>query len=351
MITANLIIDVLIGEAALLSGCILTFVVHGCWLWWYRRWSRPRLAKARSVLAFGLGSPSLPTLQLHLPQRLSAGLQVRLLVDLARNLHGFGRHRLSEMAYELGLIERAERRCLSRFWWRRLEGARHLTVTEAGEKVVPTLLRDRHPSVRAQAAEWAADHPTPEVIAGLLFLLNDDDVSSRFTVQDSLMRMGSVVVDPLVEYIWTHSGHAIEAALRVAAGLADPRFLAVALARCSDESPKVRALAANVVGAIGGINGTEVLMGILADADPRVRASAARALGKLTHWPAAPALIPLLRDRYWIVRREAGLALRALGAPGTLFLRRTLSDQDHFAADMARQVLDLPDTTEWSMAV
>jgi hypothetical protein len=33
-----------------------------------------------------------------------------------------------------------------------------------------------------------------------------------------------------------------------------------------------------------------------------------------------------------------------MGAPGILYLRRSLSDTDPFAADMAQQVLDLPST-------
>jgi hypothetical protein len=40
------------------------------------------------------------------------------------------------------------------------------------------------------------------------------------------------------------------------------------------------------------------------------------------------------------------LALRAVGSPGILFLRRSLSDYDAFAADMAKQVLDLPEMNE-----
>ena len=76
---------------------------------------------------------------------------------------------------------------------------------------------------------------------------------------------------------------------------------------------------------------------------PEVRAAAAQALGKLRHWPAAAALAALLRDRAWEVRRAAGFALRALGAPGLLFLRRSLQDTDRYAADMARHVLGLPD--------
>ena len=61
------------------------------------------------------------------------------------------------------------------------------------------------------------------------------------------------------------------------------------------------------------------------------------------YWQAGTLLAERLRDERWRVRREAGLALRALGAPGTLFLRRALKGDDRFAADMAQQVLDLPE--------
>jgi HEAT repeat protein len=88
----------------------------------------------------------------------------------------------------------------------------------------------------------------------------------------------------------------------------------------------------------------QALLDLLADEVPEVRAAAAHALGKLGHWPAVSHLAPLLRDRVWIVRRAAGLALLALGAPGLLYLRRYLSDTDPFAADMAQQALDLPST-------
>jgi HEAT repeat protein len=83
----------------------------------------------------------------------------------------------------------------------------------------------------------------------------------------------------------------------------------------------------------------------LDDHEQEVRTEAARALGALGHWPAASRLAAALRDPAWIVRRESALSLRALGAPGLLFLRRALCDKDEFAADMARQALDLPETT------
>jgi hypothetical protein len=63
----------------------------------------------------------------------------------------------------------------------------------------------------------------------------------------------------------------------------------------------------------------------------------------MRYWQAGPKLADCMRDRTWRVRREAALALRSIGAPGALFLRRALKSDDPFAADMAQQVMDLPE--------
>ena len=49
-------------------------------------------------------------------------------------------------------------------WWRRLRGVRLFTRVGGGEDVVPQLLADRHAEVRAAAATWASDHPSPALI-------------------------------------------------------------------------------------------------------------------------------------------------------------------------------------------
>jgi HEAT repeat protein len=182
-------------------------------------------------------------------------------------------------------------------------------------------------------------------------LLGDSHGLCRFAAQNALLSLGYLVIQPLASVLTSSTGRQAEAALEVAVGLAEWRFLKPALAFCQDMSPRMRARAATLLGALGGREGVEVLSGLLVDMAPEVRASAAQALGKLGYWPAVSILAPLLRDPAWVVRREAGLALRALGAPGILFLRRYLADQDGSAADMARQVLDLPETARPSVAL
>jgi HEAT repeat protein len=84
----------------------------------------------------------------------------------------------------------------------------------------------------------------------------------------------------------------------------------------------------------------------LKDREPRVRAAAAKAIGDLGDWPSAGTLDTLLQDPFWDVRREAGMALHALGGPGHLLLCSSLSDPNPDAVDTARLVLHLPDPAE-----
>nr|MBA2348214.1 HEAT repeat domain-containing protein [Solirubrobacterales bacterium] len=241
-----------------------------------------------------------------------------------------------------GLISRAERWCTSRRWWRRLRGVRLLGLLGRGDDVVPRLLHDANPDVRAEAAAWAAGSRSPAVVERLLELLEDPETLCRFAVKDSLLRLGEPVVDPLARRLPILEGVALREALTIAAALAEPRLRDPALALLGHRDPAVRALASDVVGRIGGVAAAERVAELLSDPDPAPRAAAARALGHLGHWRTAAQLTPLLRDPAWDVRRAAGVALRGLGAPGTLLLRRALADADPFAADMARQLLELP---------
>ncbi|HEX8213586.1 MAG TPA: HEAT repeat domain-containing protein [Longimicrobium sp.] len=331
--------------AALFVAALAFIAAHGVWLLLRRRWRAARLAEGRAVMAGVATAPALEPQAVRRLRALPPNIQSQLLVELTRNLGGSVRERVGVLARELGLLDHARRLSRSRFWWRRLRGLRLLTAFggDEAEAVLPHF-HDSHPAVRAQAAEWAGDHPSPAAVRALLEMLADPATLCRFAVQDSILRVGLAAAEPLAEHLARSSGCAAAPALEVAAALAQPEFAEPALRLCGDPDPEVRAQAAAVVGAVQAPECAVVLAGLLADPDARVRATAAAALGRIGHWPAAPAVAKLLRDPAFPVRRAAGLALRGLGSPGMLLLGRYRADTDPFAADMARQVLDLPDT-------
>jgi HEAT repeat protein len=341
-ISARLLPQLLIVEVVALVAMLAIIFGHALWLRRRTKHDGPRLNAARAALVSILNDPAgddrtLPTEI----ERLSSSKQIDLFAALASSLDGGQRATLTTLARDLGLIAHAERRCRSRFWWRRLHACRLLTLVGGGESVMPALLDDSHPDVRAQAATWAADHPEPAIVTTLLKRLVLPADGGRFAVEDSLLRLGPSAIEPLTDYLTTHNGCATEAALDVAIGLADSRLLRPALTLCRDTEPHVRALAAMLIGALGGEETVHELLDLLDDPADDVRAAAAEALGRLGYWPAAASLALRLRDRAWEVRRAAGLALRDFGEPGLLYLRRALTDSDPFAADMARQLLDL----------
>jgi HEAT repeat protein len=344
VISFTLLQHIVLVQGILLAIILGLFFAHGLWLAWYQQRYQPLLERAQATIGtVVLGDTVLPLTEYEWLRALPVRLQIRLFTHLAPSLSGAKKQQLTALARALGLLARAATRCHSQWWWRRLQGAHLFTLLGGGEHVVPVLLWDPAALVRAQAAEWTVEHPTPAVIKALLLLLGDAESLCRFAAQDALLRLGPLVAEPLVHLLSLPVGLGVETALEVAVGLADARFFSPALTLCHSATPDVRALAATLLGALGRREGVEVLTALLDDDVLEVRTAAAQALGKLRYWPAAPALATLLRDRAWDVRREVGLALRSLGPPGLLCLRRSLQDADRFAADMARHVLDLPD--------
>lgn len=329
-------------EALMLAGMVLVLLGAASRRSLRRRRLAPRIAKGRKVVGEHLAGREVSEAQRAELRALPTAIRIRLLADPGAALSGGGRERLTVLAGELGLLAWAERRCASRRWSRRLRGLRLLTVVGGGDDWVPILLSDANREVRAAAATWSADHPDPQSVGRLLGLLGDGEPLVRFMAKNALLRIGRASVGPLAYRLSRVSGRELEGALEVAIGLAEPRLATPALPLASDDSARVRALAATLTAAVGGAHAVATVEGLLGDPAPEVRAAAVEGLGKLGHWPSGPAIALALRDPAWEVRRQAALALRALGAPGLVLLRRTLMDEDRYARDMARQVLDLP---------
>lgn len=215
---------------------------------------------------------------------------------------------------------------------------------------MPPMLHDSSPYVRSQACLWAADHPSEKIVVELLRLLSDTALMCRFAAKDALHRIGTPVIEPAVKFLENASTEKALSVIEATIGIADPRLLKYALKLCKDGSIQARKLSATLLGAFGGEEAVTAISSLLDDTEAEVRATGAFALGQLAHWPAAPRLAKLLDDPSWQVRKEAGMGLFAMGAPGKLFIRRRASSGVGPGADMASQVLSLPETDAKSLA-
>lgn len=347
MIEERLLELVLAVLTVLVVLLLLAWSAHGLWKTWRRRVTEPAVERARTRLLHDLAEGLIDPETEAAVRSLSSGRQVLLLARVGRQIAGRQRSLLAQLARATGAYQRAEADCRSVSWSRRLRGAEALTLLGGGESAVTPLLRDRSVYVRAQAAEWAVEHPIPPVLEALLDLLDDPDPAARFAGADAVVRMGQDVAEAIAERLTraAHSDSAHDGTARlldVAAGIRDTSFIppALRLSRVSD--PRIRARAITLLGLVGGEDAVARAQELLNDETAEVRRAAVGALGNLGHWPAAPDVGGRLRDQSWEVRRKAGLALRAMGPPGELVLRRATKDDDRFAADMARLTLALP---------
>lgn len=344
MIPESVVTGIMIGEASLLLVSLVLFFSHGVWLHFHQNAEDRRVAAARERLARLLTRSTVDPEDVEVLKKAPRSVQVAVFLELAQSMTGTGKERLRFLAGQIGLLDRAKTFCNSRRWGRRLRGARLLARLDVSDPVVERLLRDPHPAVRAQAAEWGAAQPSMPVVLELLNMLADPATLARFAVQNALYRVGSLVVEPLARYLGTHDGEPADAGLKVAQALAGPRFLPAGMRFSTSSDPVLRCSAAHLLGAIGDASGAARLVQMLSDPISDVRAAAASGLGRMRYWQAASHLAAALRDSAWRVRRESGMALRAVGAPGVVLLRRAVRDRDRFAADMAQLVLDLPAT-------
>jgi len=335
---------VLAVETGLATGLVLlVLLAASAGEWWRRRRAR-HVAAARTVVARLLTSEAPAAADEATLRAVSAGVQEALVLEFGRAVRGISVERLRVLGHRLGITARAAERCASHFWWRRLQGARLLGALDHDCAALRARLDDRHPTVRAEVLHWAAGRADGQVIEALVARLVDPARLCRFTVRDSLLRVGQPAASALVQFLEREDSIALADALFVARGLAQPELVAPAIRLCGHPQPLVRARAIAVLGALGGDAAASVLLERLEDHEATVREAAARAIGEIGHWSGASALAERLEDTSFPVRRESAISLRRLGSVGLLVLRRAKHSSNPFAVDMATQVLDLPDS-------
>jgi hypothetical protein len=234
----------------------------------------------------------------------------------------------------------------SRFWWRRLEAARALSIigTTKDSAAVRDLLRDAHPAVQIAAAS-ALPRVADEALFGQVMddLFTMPKVTRNF-LTGVLRQRASAAGEPLAARIRAGaSPNELAAWIALAASLDDPRSLEASLVHIGHPSAAVRRTVSRTLGRFAGPDAARALAQLVKDADATVRAAAARSLGELGASGATPLLAPLLGDPVWQVRLHSALALAQLGERGRAALRVAREGSDRFARDMATMVSGLTD--------
>ena len=342
--TERLLLVALVAEAAVVLVCILAFLGHAAFRSARAHRFGSSLQRAQDVLRRVVLAEAPPQAGVDAMRSLPLDLAFQVLQEFGRSLEGRSLGRLEAVAVAAGLTRRAEQWCRSPRWWRRLRGVRVLVELEPDKSLLLPYLEDRHPAVRAAAADAVSRAPSSPGVQRLVDMLDDPDPMCRFSAKTALLRCGRAASRAVYAYLDAEEVPRPTDALEVAAAVADPSFLRPALrfTRAGSETP-TRRRATELLARTAGEAAAQRLVELLADPDSGVRARAAQGLADVGHWPAAPLLAHRLEDPSWDVRSAAALALRRLGPSGRIYLRQALRSPDAFAGDIARQVLALPE--------
>lgn len=253
---------------------------------------------------------------------------------------------LAEALRHEGWMQRALAQSHSRFWWRRLEAARALSLvgTPLDQQAVADLLRDEHPAVQVAAASAlprvADEAMLGRVVDGIFTLPR---VVRQYTT-GVLRQSGGLVGRTLAQRIAVGGGHyELAAWIELAAAVDAAAALLASVEHVDHESAVVRRAVAKALARHPGPEPARGLVRLLLDPDPSVRALAARGLGQHGSPASAPALAPLLSDPVWQVRLRAAISLAQLGERGRATLRTAREGTDKFSREMATMVAGLSD--------
>jgi hypothetical protein len=342
MTASRLVVLVLEVEAALLVITVAAILARALWSRRDERVREEHLLPARRLITRNLdGEQSLGD-DIAILRELSRAEQVRLYFDVAGNVGVGERAWLRSLARVIGLQDYAVRLTESHDWWKRLSGARLLTLLDAEPEMILPLLRDERSAVRVQVTQYIAQHPTPEGIDALMRLLSSNDPAARFAAKDALMRLGAEAAPTIISRLRNPQDPQMLPMMEIAAVTATHAYMDAAAANLDNPDPRVRRLVAKLLRNVGGPVAADYHVRILRDPAERLREVVVEAIGFLNHWTASPAVAKLLDDPASRVRLAAARALDCLGPTGELLLRRAKLKGSENASAAARRILDDP---------
>ena len=251
--------------------------------------------------------------------------------------------RLAEVARSTSWYGRVRGRAGSRLWWRRLQAARALRVvaTDEDRTLIEELLRDDVAAVRRAAVSCLRRVRSPSLAEAALDMCVREPRVLRDQILETLVRSRGEIVDALIRKLGAADREELRTALRLADLLGTPALLPYVLAHASAPDLEVRIAAARALSSYPHAASSEALSALLDDPAWQVRAQAAAALGEIGARETLQQLDHLMTDPNWWVRLRAALALRRLGREGVAILEARGPDDDRYAYEMARYVLEL----------
>ncbi len=177
-------------------------------------------------------------------------------------------------------------------------------------EAVPAIARvlDNRQLQRRYVAAWAlGEIGSADSVAPLLKALGDPQQEVRKAATRSLIKLPTLALQPLIEFLPTASDQAAAGAIRALGDIADPQAFAV------------------LAGLVASSNRAEVVL----------------ALGKLKDLRAEPLLIEALQDQDWLVRMYAAMALGAINAKAAVApLEVALDDEVNVVREWAARSLE-----------
>lgn len=177
------------------------------------------------------------------------------------------------------------------------------------------IMRLRHASAgeRAYSALVLGRMQVHEALPDILRLLADGNTEMRLAALRALELLGDPeAVEALVKALPAvkHTAWRLVWAALISCARPQPERL---LAHLSHPEPRVRAVAAAVLGEVGSPALLEKLVACVGDAEPEVRSKVAWALGRSGSLRAVSVLVQRTQDPVWFVRVQAVGALGSLG--------------------------------------
>jgi HEAT repeat protein len=256
-----------------------------------------------------------------------------LLQGLSAQMGGRDWERLSQFARSTDWYDRVRAMATSRVWWRRLQAARALQAVATDEDLVliEALLRDDAIGVRRAAVCCLRRVQSPRLAEAAL---------------DMAAREPQVLRDQILETLACGRSEIVEALIRRLEGgdreqLGTPVLSPHVLAHVTAIDLEVRIAAARALASFPNASSSAALATLLDDPAWQVRAQAAAALGEIGARETLERLDRALTDPSWWVRLRAALALRRLGRGGVAILEARRPEDDRYAYEMARYVLEL----------